>query len=184
MDGLVDNLDRDESKSVEASLTYHEFEQGAPVLVLLVAAYAVDVYGAQFVDVVNGIDRPDVTYRINAWFVGTNLTLNLALVPTVGWYGAALATALSTAFRTALGFRAAGDVLNSLTVPVGVIARQAGAALVMAVALVPVVPRVPGGRVWTLALVGGGAAVYFLALLVLSDRVRRKVRMIAPVSGV
>ena len=53
MDGLVDNLDRDESKSVEASLTYHEFEQGAP---LVVQALLVDVVVDEVATVVE--DRP------------------------------------------------------------------------------------------------------------------------------
>lgn len=160
-----------------------EFAQGALVLVILVATYALDVYGSQFVDAINGIDRPDVTYRLNALFVGSNVGLNLVLVPTVGWVGAAIATLLSTALRTVLAYRAIDDVLDGAPLPATVIGSQVIASLVMAVGLAPVLHVSPAGRIWTITLVATGAGIYGLALIALSGRVRRKVRMVSPIAN-
>jgi O-antigen/teichoic acid export membrane protein len=80
------------------------FGKGADILLILVLAYVADVYGTQFVSALNAIDRPDVTYRINLLFVGLNLVLNIVLIWQYGWYGAAVATAVSATVRAVLAY--------------------------------------------------------------------------------
>jgi O-antigen/teichoic acid export membrane protein len=157
-----------------------EFGQGAGILLILIGAYAADVYGSQFVNVVNGIDRPDLAYKINAAFIAVSLALNILLVWSFGWYGAAVATATSSVVRTILGYFALQSTIGTVPVPVGEIGREVLAATTMYGILLPIAPMIPAGRVGTLGLVGFGAIVYLGALLLLSKRVRQKVLFIAP----
>lgn len=150
------------------------FGQGGGILVVLIAAYATDVYGSQFMNVINGVDRPDIAYRINAVFIAVNVTLNVALVWAFGWYGAAVATAFSSLVRTVLAYSSLRNTIDTVPLPVVDIGREVLAAALMAVAVLPVAPYVPEGRLWTLLLVGFGALVYFIALLALSRRVRNR----------
>ncbi|WP_276271700.1 lipopolysaccharide biosynthesis protein [Haloarcula litorea] len=154
--------------------------RGGGILAILVGAYAVDVYASQFLNVVNAVDRPDIAYRVNAAFIGTNVVLNLVLVWQYGWYGAATATALSASLRTVLGYRGVRTAIGRVGVPLGAIGRQVVAAVVMAAAVLAVNDATPRGRVWTLLLAGGGAAVYFGVLVVLSTRVREKAFSVLP----
>jgi len=158
------------------------FAQGADVLVILVAAYAIEVYGGQFLSVINAVDAPDRAYRINAAFITTNLVLNVVLVWQIGWYGAAVATAISAFLRAVLGYRVLTDLIGRPSVPVREIGLEVVAAGVMALLVLPLRPMVPAGRLWTLLLVGFGAVVYVTVLLALSTRVRRKVVSFAPSS--
>jgi O-antigen/teichoic acid export membrane protein len=151
-----------------------EFGQGATILVLLVAAYVGDVYGSQFISVLNGIDRPDISYRVNGAFIGANVVLNLALVPTIGWTGAAVATAVSSVLRMVFSYRALRSIIGEFQLPKKEIGAEVLAALVMAGAVFPVKGFVPRGRAGTLALVGFGALVYLVVLFAISARVREK----------
>ncbi|WP_135302726.1 lipid II flippase MurJ [Haloarcula amylovorans] len=151
-----------------------EFGQGAGILLVLICAYVADVYGSQFLNVLNGVDRPDLAYRINGVFIAVSIVLNVALVWRFGWYGAAVATACSSAVRTVMGYLALESTIKSVPLPIGEIGRELLAAAVMASLLLPVAPLIPAGRAGTLVLVVFGAAIYFVALLVLSRRVREK----------
>jgi len=157
-----------------------EFEQGAGILLILIAAYVSDVYGSQFVNVINGVDRPDLAYRINAAFIAVSLVLNVVLVWTVGWYGAAVATACSSLVRTLLAYASLERTIATVPLPVGEIGREVLAAVAMAVVLLPVAPLVPQGRPGTLLLVALGASVYVALLAGLSRRVRQKGVALAP----
>jgi len=156
-----------------------EFAEGWTVLVVLIAAYACDVYGSQFISIINGIDRPEVSYRVNGIFIATNLVLNVVLVVTVGWLGAAVATAVSSFLRMVFGYRALRSILGHLSVPLREIGAEVVAALVMAVVVLAVRGAIPRGRAGTLLLVGLGAGVYLAALFVLSVRVRAKLSGLA-----
>jgi O-antigen/teichoic acid export membrane protein len=151
-----------------------EFVQGALVLVLLVGARTLYAYQAQFVNVINGIDRPAVAFRINAAFVGVNLALNAVLVFAFGWVGAAVATLLAAGVGTVLAYRWVDTELG-VPIPAGELGRQVLAAGAMAGVVLPAERASPGGVAFTLALVSLGAVVYFLVLLGLSTRFRAKV---------
>ncbi|MFB6298527.1 MAG: polysaccharide biosynthesis C-terminal domain-containing protein [Salinirussus sp.] len=153
-----------------------EFARGHLVLVLLVVAYAGDAYGSQFLNVLNGIDRPDASYQINLLFIGSNVVLNVLLIASIGWVGAAIATAASSLLRMTFGYRKLGTILGDLTFPAREVGVEVVSAVMMGVCVLAVRDLVPDGRVGTLLLVGFGSVVYSVLLLTLAARIRRKVR--------
>lgn len=157
-----------------------EFSRGAGILALLVLARFVAAYGTQFLTVVNGIDRPDIAFRINAAFIVTNLALNVALVAAFGWYGAAVATGLSAAVLLAASYAAVRRLIGAPSIPYVEIGKEVAAALAMGAALWAVRPVVPRDNYLTVLLVGCGAAVYVAVLLTISGRVRGKVMELVP----
>lgn len=163
-----------------------EFVAGTTVLWVLVLATLLYAYQKQLLTALNGLDRPDAAFRINAVFIATNVALNVALISTVGFVGAAVATALSAAFGVALS----GYVLRrtiEFRVPVGEIGRQFLAAAVMAGAvrgletLLEVGTDVEHNFAMVALLVAVGAATYFLTLFGLSARFRATVLANSPV---
>jgi len=155
------------------------FGRGAGILVILVLAYVADVYGSQFVSALNAVDRPDVTYRINLLFIGLNLVLNVGLVWQFGWYGAAVATAVSATVRSVLAIWRVDEFIGRPAVPVRAIGWEVVASAGMAVALWLVLPFAPGSRAFTVVLVLFGAGVYATLLVALSSLVRRKLWRLA-----
>jgi O-antigen/teichoic acid export membrane protein len=161
-----------------------EFSQGAGILLLLVLAYWFDVYASQFLNVINAIDHPDVAFRVNYSFIAANLVLNVVLIWWIGWYGAAIATAVSSALRLGLGYVALRDLVGRLRVPIREISLELAAALVMAGVVFAAKPYALQGRVGTLLLVGLGAGIYSLLLLALSTRIRDKALSLLPAQAV
>jgi O-antigen/teichoic acid export membrane protein len=153
-----------------------EFTRGAFVLLLLIGARTFDAYGSQLVSAINALDRPDVAFRINGLFVALNVTLNIVLVATFGWYGAAVATALSGAVTLVVGYRAISQLIGTPTVPYAEIGRQFVAAVGMFLGVVAFDPLVPQNHYTTVLLVVVGIAIYTSGLLVLSTRIRQKTR--------
>jgi O-antigen/teichoic acid export membrane protein len=157
-----------------------EFGRGTGVLLILVVAYLADVFASQFTSVINAVDRPDAAFRVNLLFIVTNIVLNVVLVSQVGWYGAAIATAVSAGLRAVAGYWVLESIIGGITVPFVPLGRQVAAALVMAGAVYPVVPLAPAGRIGTLLLAGLGAAVYAGVLLAIAPRIRSKTLALLP----
>ncbi len=163
-----------------------EFTQGVVVLGILILAGLVRAYQKQLLNTLNAIDRPDLSFRVNAAFVVANLTLNVALIYFYGWVGAAVATVLSVAMSLVIAYYLL-DSLIDFVIPYFEIARQWVAALLMGVVVY--------GGLWienthqilnhnaitVLLLVGLGAAIYFLTLLSISTRFRQTVDRNLPV---
>jgi len=158
------------------------FEIGAQVLPILIAGLLVYSYNKQLLNTLNGIDRPDLAFRANAIYIVSNLILNLMLVYTIGWIGAAIATAASAGIGLIFGFYYTRRHV-AFTIPFGEVARQWSAALLMGV--VVYAAREFGERNWTwiadynavfvVGLVGLGAVVYFACLLSISTEFRTTV---------
>lgn len=157
-----------------------EFTQGAAIVVVLVLARMLMAYGNQMLNVANAVDRPDVAFRVNAVFVATNLVLNVGLVYAFGWRGAAAATAVSGAVVLVLGYRALAGVIGRPDVPWLELLRQFAAAGLMTVVVVALQGALPRSHYVTVLLVGVGAAVYAIALIGLSARVRTKAEALFP----
>jgi O-antigen/teichoic acid export membrane protein len=157
-----------------------EFAAGATVLVILIVAQLASLYGSQFLTAVNAVDRPDLAFRVNAVFVVVNLIANVVLVATVGWVGAAVATALSSVVALVLSFRVLSGVVGRLSVPVVELSKELLASLVMLAVVIYLKLVFPTGIPGTLALVCIGAGVYGVVLLALSSRIRDKVRYVLP----
>jgi O-antigen/teichoic acid export membrane protein len=153
-----------------------EFTQGAPILVILVFARMLAAYGEQLLNVVNAVDRPDIAFRVNATFAGSNVVFNLVLVATYGWVGAAVATALSAGLGLVLSYVSLSRVVGRPDVPVAEIGRQVLAAVAMAVAVAVAAEAAPTGNFVTIGLALAGAVFYTVSLVAVSQRVRSKTR--------
>ena len=158
------------------------FGVGAQVLPILLVGILAYSYTKQLLNTLNGIDRPDLAFRANAVFIISNLLLNLVLVYSIGWVGAAIATATSAGIGLVFGFYYTRQHVP-FTIPVGEIARQWTAALAMGV--IVYLARRFGEASWAwiadynsvfvVGLVGLGAAVYFAILLGISTKFRTTV---------
>jgi len=156
------------------------FRIGGEVLTLLLIALTIYTYTKQLLNTLNAIDRPDLAFRANGVFVVTNILLNIFLVYSIGWVGAAFATALSAAVGLVLAFRYTWRELR-FEVPIKEIVFQTVAALLMGG--VVYVVRGLGEAHWianwnipfVLLLVGVGASIYFGVLLLISERFRTTV---------
>ena len=158
------------------------FTIGAQVLTILLIGILAYSYNKQLLNTLNGIDRPDLAFRVNAVFIGANLLLNIGLVYTIGWVGAAIATAASATIGLSLGLYYSRKHI-SFTIPHTDIARQWIAALCMGA--VVYLARQFGeanltwvddfNAVFVVLLVGLGAAVYFALLLSISSTFRTTV---------
>lgn len=156
-----------------------EFTRGGTILVLLVVARLVYAYGEQFIAVLGAIDRPDLSFNVNAVFLVTNVAGNFVLVYAIGWYGAAIATALSAVAALVVAYRYT-DVLVGIDLPLGELGKQLGAAAVMGGFVLVGDTNVAGGIVVTIVLVSVGGLLYFGTLVVVSRRFRATVRRNLP----
>ena len=163
-----------------------EFVIGTAVLALLVAARMLYAYQNQLVNTINGIDRPDIAFRINAVFIGVNTVLNIVLIWQYGWIGAAVATLCAAAVSLV---HARVAIRNFLTfrMPLRDIGKQCVAAVLMGGVVLALTTVVPPARdaltshLVTVALVTFGAGVYFLTYLAISTTFRDTVRRNLPV---
>ncbi len=162
-----------------------EFTQGVSVFVILITATLLHGYQSQFMNALNAVDRPDLAFRINAVFIAANVVLNVALIATIGFVGAAIATAISAGLGLALSFGALRSIVT-FPVPTGEVARQFLAAIAMSAVvyaglLTFAMIEITHNVAIVLTLVAVGAGVYFLALLGISATFRATVRANSPV---
>ena len=151
-----------------------EFAQGTEILAILVAARGLNLYGQQFVNTLNGIDRPELSFRINAIFLATNLLLNVGLVLEFGWYGAAFATLISSGTYLVLGYLYLTSELGNITIPIVEIMFEIAASIVMIGFVWILLEVLPENHYVTIAITLTGAAIYGIVLFGLSGRIRDK----------
>jgi len=163
-----------------------EFRRGYTVLVILVSAKLLHSYQKQFLSTMDAVNRPDLSFRVNAFFVVTNISMNVVLVYLYGWIGAAVATFSSVLLSLVFAYTIIRSLLT-FTVPYTEISAQLVAALVMggAVYLLELIMLSAGINVLrfvpVFTAVGFGAATYFCCLFVLSTRFRTTVADNLPV---
>lgn len=155
------------------SIYSQEYRVAYGVLLLLISARLVYSYGAQLMTAINAIDRPDLTFRIHVVFVVVNLVLNIVLISTLGWIGAAIATLISSFIPLVLGLILLNRLLSvSFAESIKKILFQAFAALVMAAIVYAGRTVLNESIITTLFLISIGSLVYFIMLLVLSSQFR------------
>ncbi len=162
-----------------------EFTEGVVVFVVLVVAYLIYGYWKQLMNALKALDRPDLAFRINLVFILLNVSLNVLLILTIGWLGAAIATATAATVGLILAFRLLRQIVQ-FTIPSGEIARQWSSALLMG--LIVYGARELGETHWisihnelfVVALVILGAIVYFLTMLAISRTFRTTVSNNSP----
>lgn len=154
-----------------------EFQRGSFILIILVGSTVLHSYHKQLVNTMNAVDRPDLSFRVNVYFVVTNVALNIVLVYTFGWIGAAVATLLSVFVAGTIAYHLIGSIVQ-FSVPYWEVGRQVTAATIMGVAIVPTNRLLStldllGWRVLPLLLtVGLGVVIYFGTLFLISSRFR------------
>jgi len=162
------------------------FVDGAAVLGFLILAVLLFSYQKQLMGALNGLDRPDLAFRVNAVFIALNAGLNLVLISQYGIEGAAVASVLSTAVSLGLAYYMLSQLI-SFDMPLAELTRQWTAALTMGAAVlaarevVETASLVNNNAVIVVLLVGLGAAVYFLTLLAISTEFRATVDRNLPV---
>ena len=157
-----------------------DFTAGATVLVVLTLSQLVYAYEEQFLNVLGAMDYPDVIFRINGVFLAVSLGLNVALVPRIGWLGAAIGTTSAAAVGLVLGYVGLSRRL-AFDMPWSELLRQAVAAAVMGV--VVYLGRMLFGDSFLVivSLIAVGALVYVSLLVVISTQFRTTVRENLPV---
>lgn len=158
-----------------------QYAVAAEVLGVLIFARLTYAYAGQLTTALDGIDRPDLSFRVNAAFITVNVGLNLLLVYLYGWLGAAVATTVSAIVSLGMGYWYLKDLVT-VKVPFSELSRQWIAALLMA--FVVAVGRNPLATTWLtgVVLAGVGGGVYFGSLYLLSARFRTTVRENAALS--
>ena len=165
-----------------------EFVQGTTVMSVLILSVVFYGYQQQLLNSIEAIDRPDIAFRINVAFVSLNVVANLLFIYCLGWVGAAVASALSTAVGLALSFRALRSQID-FAVPYLEVSKQVVAALVMGAVvyggerLESVYGVVNHNLVIVFVLVGLGACVYFAVLTAISPSFRITVKRNVDVSS-
>lgn len=153
----------------------NEFQQAVVVLIVLITARLIYEYGNQFINGLNGLDRPDLAFRVNGAFVVANVVLNVALVATFGWTGAAVATAISALIASILSYLAFNRLV-SVRLPIAEIGKQCLAAIGMGLVVYGGRLLLPERILVGVALVGAGSVSYLLFLALLSKDFRSTVR--------
>jgi len=159
-----------------------DFTQGYLILIILVVARLFAAYQWQFVNALSAFDRPDLAFRINLIFIVTNMTLNIALVATFGWIGAAVATAFSAGLTLGLGYVSMQSFID-VEFPYVEIGRQVAAALVMGIVVYFATILVEMSIPIALLLVAAGSCIYFIVLFGISPRFRLTVLRNLPTIG-
>lgn len=156
------------------------FQTGYYILLLLTFARLLYGYGRQFVSTIDAIDRPDLTFQINAIFVGVNLSLNVLLTWQFGWYGAAIATAFSCGIVLILGYYYTDKILN-FEIPYNEIGKQIASTGIMAVVVLTGRSLLGESLPVVALLVGIGALTYCFTLFTISDEFRSTVNDNLPI---
>jgi O-antigen/teichoic acid export membrane protein len=159
-----------------------EFTMGQYILIILVFSRLLASVGDQFLNTLNGIDRPDTVFRINALLVSSNLSLNVILIWQFGWYGAAVASLVSAMVPFGLGYRELRQSFSTMEFPKREIGYQTVAAVMMGIIVILFDNAMPIGNYVTLLITVSGAIVYAVVLLALSSRIRKKAFSVVPKS--
>jgi O-antigen/teichoic acid export membrane protein len=163
-----------------------EFVDGTAVLGLLILSVLIYSYQKQLRNGLNGLDRPDLAFRINAVFIVLNVGLNLALIWQYGIEGAAVATATSVAVVLLLSHYMLSQLIT-FEVPYTTIAQQWIAALVMGATVfgartaIERLAVIDHNAAIVVALVALGACIYFVTLFGISTDFQETVNRNLPV---
>lgn len=163
-----------------------EFIEGQYVLPILLFGSLLYSYFDQLLNTLNGIDRPDISFRVNGLFILTNVVANVVLVEAIGWAGAAVGTTISAGMGLVAAFYALRRCIE-FELPLAEIARQWVAAIAMGAVVYPVTTLVGSpsesleSTAVTAGIVAGGAAVYVVVLFAMSAHFRNVVRNNAPI---
>ncbi len=163
-----------------------EFVIGTAVLVLLVAARTIYAYQKQLVNTINGINRPDVAFRINAVFIGVNVVLNILFIWQFGWTGAAVATTIAATVSLGHAYYSLQGFVDFVLPKIDILyqcvaALLMGGTTVWVVSIVPPIEDSVVGHLTTVFIIATGAIVYFGILFLISRNFRTTVGRNIPI---
>ncbi|WP_121744675.1 lipopolysaccharide biosynthesis protein [Natronorubrum halophilum] len=150
-----------------------EFTAGYTVLLVLIFARVIHSYEIILEKLVHALDRPVLMFKANVVFIVLAVVLNVVLIVSIGWRGAAVATSLAMLTKAVLVYVYSSRLLE-ITVPIREIAMQVVSAGLMGIAMLfsPFAVDTLVGLVLVIAL---GIVVYLVSLLALTKRIRRDV---------
>lgn len=152
-----------------------EFTDGFPLLVSLAALSIALSFDRQLRTVIDSLDYPGYTFRINALFIFLNLVLNIALIYYAGALGAAIASLLSISATSVYSFYLLWEILE-FDVPVYDIGLQfLGGGVMFTIVLGAMQIYPPTDPITTVLLGGFGAVVYVSVMVGISSEIRQKV---------
>lgn len=158
-----------------------EFAAAGGALIGMALFQICNVYVAPLQSVFEGIDRPDVIFRVNALVTALHVPLAVALGYEFGLLGVVAATVVAELLRLTTYQFLAYRQFDCLAVTRPVF-EQFASALAMYAFLEGLLGSVAvRGWVVLLSLVGGGAAVYFGVLTLISPHFRLSVRYAVPI---
>jgi len=158
-----------------------EFRQGYLVLILLVGSSLFHSYQKQFVSTMDALNRPELSFKVNIFFVTTNMAMNIVLVYLYGWVGAAVATLASVTMTMIVAYQLLKNIL-SFSIPTNIIFNQILGSLVMGMILYVVVLLLRDSGINTLrvfpvlSIVALGVLTYISSVMIISPRLRQVVR--------
>lgn len=168
-------------REIVVTLLSSSFKGAAPALVGLTLYQVFNVYRLPFEATMEGVDRPNVVFRVNVATLAIHLPLALLLGSQFDLVGVIAATVVAEASRVVVYQYVSKTEFGGivLTRPIG---EQvvAGAAMCLVVFGVERFVFPVSGWPWLVVDVGIGAAVYFLTLLGISSHFRETIRHTLP----
>ena len=146
------------------------FAIGWLVLIILTAARLIETVQTIIRQVLSGMDRPDLVFRITCVIIALNLVANFVLVYTIGFVGAAIATLLTIIVSLALGLGYIKGAI-SISMPWTEIKDEVVSAIIMGV-VVLLLAHYLSGLLSLVVCVVVGAVVYFVILLSMNKKIR------------
>jgi len=161
-----------------------EYRPGWIALVGLALFQLFNTYRIPFSHVVDGMNRPDIRFRVSVFTLAINLPLAVLLGLEYGLGGVVAATIIAEALRVAAYLVVAYRLFDQLLLPRPVF-EQFGAGAVMFVVVYALSGAISiTGVLSLIAVVGVGAVIYFAVLLVVSSNFRLTIASVLADLGV
>ncbi|NHN58910.1 oligosaccharide flippase family protein [Halorussus sp. JP-T4] len=156
-------------ESIVVTIFGSEYRAAAPLLVGLAAYQILQTQSSQISSVLEGLDRPDLRMYIVAVTLVTNVVLGVILVRNLGTAGIVVATIIAEALKFSWMTYLARQHVKYEIFPTPV--RYQFVAAIGMFVIVELLHRWWGVRSWfdLLAIVGAGAAIYAVVLILLSE---------------
>jgi O-antigen/teichoic acid export membrane protein len=161
-----------------------EYRPGWIALVGLAVFQLFNTYRIPFDKVVDGMDRPDIRFRVSLFTLAVNVPLAIVLGLEYGLAGVVSATIVAEVVRVVTYIAVAYRLFDQVMLPHPV-REQFGAGFVMFGAVIALTEIINiTGPVSLVAVVGSGAVVYFLMLLLVSSHFRLTLRSVLSDLGI
>jgi O-antigen/teichoic acid export membrane protein len=155
-----------------------DYAAGATALVLLAVFQLFNTYRMPFDNVVDGMDRPDIRFRVSLFTLAINAPLAIFLGLEYGLLGVVVATIVAEAARTVTYLVVAYRLFDRVMLPRTLLEQFVSGLLMFGVVYAVNDAIAIDGPFVLAAVVGVGGVVYFAALVALSSHFRLTVRSV------